>query len=150
MAEITDEKIYECIHIFMSTDRQRRKMFDKAVKNLGIHHTQHRVLMYISRHDGMVNQKQIADKFDVSPAAVAGTIKKLECNGYITRSSLESDNRYNEVKITEKGINMVNDTRSAFEALDRKTFKYFSLEELECFMTLLNKMKKALKEEESE
>lgn len=149
MSEISREKIYECIHNFMSTDRLRRKMFDKEVKALGIHHTQHRVLMYISRHDGKINQKQIADRFDVSPAAVVGTIKKLESNGYIVRSSLESDNRYNEIKITEKGKNIVKNTRSAFEGLDRKTFKYFSEEEIDLLMTLLTKMKNAITEEES-
>lgn len=147
---IAKEKIHECIHIYTSTDRRRRKLFDKEVKALGIHHTQHRVLMYISKHDGMINQKQIADKFDVSPAAVAGTIKKLESNGYITRTSLESDNRYNEINITEKGRMIIENTRSAFEELDRKAFRYFSEEELNRLIELLNKMKKGLSEEESD
>ena len=92
------EKIHECIHIYMSTDRLRRKLFDRTVKSLGIHHTQHRFLMYISRKDGVINQKQIAQRFEISPAAVVGTIKKLESNGYITRTVSESDNRYNDVK----------------------------------------------------
>ena len=147
---ISKEKIHECIHAFMSTDRQRKRIFDKEVKALGIHHTQHRVLMYISKYDGLINQKQIADKFDVSPAAVAGTIKKLESNGYVTRTSLESDNRYNEIKITEKGKSIIQNTRSAFEELDRKTFKYFSEEEINMLMDLLNKMKKGLTEEGSD
>lgn len=144
MAEVSKEKIHECIHVFMSTDRQRRKLFDKEVKSLGIHHTQHRVLMYIAKHDGMINQKQIAEKFDVSPAAVAGTIKKLECNGYIIRNAMKSDNRYNEIRITEKGKNIINDTHSVFEALDRKSFEDFSEEEIDDLIYLLKKMKKSL------
>lgn len=134
----------------MSTDRLRRKVFDKQVRALGIHHTQHHVLMYISKHNGKINQKNIADRFDVSPAAVAGTIKKLESNGYITRTSSESDSRNNEIKITEKGKNIIGDTHSSFEALDRKTFEDFSVEEIDQFMYLLNKMRKSLAQEESD
>ena len=147
---ITYEKMHECIHAFMCVDRNRRKKFDNAVKELGIHHSQHRVLMYISRHNGLINQKQIADKFDISPAAVAVTIKKLEANGYITRTSLESDNRYNSVNITEKGIETIKETRLSFEELDKRTFKYFSEEEIDCLLILLNKLKKGLLEEEGE
>ncbi len=144
---ISKEKTHECIHMFMCNDRKRRKIFENKVKELGIHHTQHRVLMHISRCDGAVNQKQIAEKFDVSPAAVAGVIKKLECGGYISRQMLESDNRYNEVTITEKGKKMINDTRSIFEEMDKQMFKYFSENDIDKFMELLEKMKKALCEE---
>ena len=144
---LSKEKMHECIHMFMCNDRKRRKIFENKVKELGIHHTQHRVLMHISRCDGAVNQKQIAEKFDVSPAAVAGVIKKLECGGYISRHILESDNRYNEVTITEKGKKMINDTRSIFEKMDKQMFKYFSDNDIDKFMELLEKMKKALCEE---
>jgi len=144
---ISKEKIHECVHMFMCTDRKRRKCFESKVKELGIHHTQHRVLMHISRCDGAVNQKQIAEKFDVSPAAVAGVIKKLENGGYISRQTLESDNRYNEVKITQKDKQMIDDTRSIFDELDKQTFKYFSDDDIDEFMLLLEKMKKALSEE---
>ena len=147
MSNITKEKLHSCIHKFMCTDRQRRKCFERKVRELGIHHTQHRVLMHIARSEGTVNQKQIAEKFDVSPAAIAGVIKKLESNGYITRETLESDNRYNQVKITEKGKEIIDNTRSVFDKLDVQSFKYFSNEDIDKFMELLDKMKTALSEE---
>lgn len=143
-----NEKIHECIHIFMSTDRLRRKLFDRNVKSLGIHHTQHRILMYISRHDGVISQKQISERFEISPAAVAGTIKKLEHNGYITRTVSENDNRYNDIQITDKGRKIIDDSRSFFIKIDKKTFENFTDEEVEQLMYLLNKMKKSLSEEE--
>ena len=143
-----NEKIHECIHIFMSTDRLRRKLFDRNVKSLGIHHTQHRILMYISRHDGVISQKQISERFEISPAAVAGTIKKLEHNGYITRTVSENDNRYNDIQITDKGRKIIDDSRSFFIEIDKKTFENFTDEEVEQLMYLLNKMKKSLSEEE--
>ncbi|MGN0174449.1 MAG: MarR family winged helix-turn-helix transcriptional regulator [Acutalibacteraceae bacterium] len=148
MSVIPIEKIFECTHMFMSTDRTRRRCFDRELKSMGIHHTQHRVLMYIEHHEGIINQKQIAENFDVSPAAVVGTIKKLESNGYITRCSSEKDNRFNEIKITEKGKKIIEETHSAFEALDRKTFECFNEEEIDQLIYLLGKMKKSLKEKE--
>ena len=143
-----NEKIHECIHIFMSTDRLRSKLFDRNVKSLGIHHTQHRILMYISRHDGVISQKQISERFEISPAAVAGTIKKREHNGYITRTGSENDNRYNDIQITDKGRKIIDDSRSFFIKIDKKTFENFTDEEVEQLMYLLNKMKKSLSEEE--
>ncbi len=147
MSNMSREKIHECVHTFMSTDRQRRRCFERKVKEFGMHHTQHRVLMHIARCDGAVNQKQIAERFDVTPAAIVGIIKKLEGNGYISRQTLESDNRYNQVTITEKGKEIVDNTRFVFEKLDKQTFKYFDNDDIEKFIELLNKMKLALQEE---
>ncbi len=145
---ITEQKARDCIHLLMKTDRLRRKYIEKEVKSMGIHRSQHGMLLYISRHGGNPCQREIAEKFEISPAAVAVTIKKLENNGYIVRNCSKDDNRFNELKITEKGEEIIKKSSEVFKRIDKKTFENFSDEEIEQFMTLLEKIKKSLCEGE--
>ena len=145
---ITEQKARDCIHLLMKTDRLRRKYIEKEVKSMGIHRSQHGMLLYISRHGGNPCQREIAEKFEISPAAVAVTIKKLENNGYIVRNCSKDDNRFNELRITEKGEEIIKKSSEVFKRIDKKTFENFSDEEIEQFMTLLEKIKKSLCEGE--
>lgn len=148
MTNFSEEKTRDCINLFMKTDRLRKKCVDRKINKLGIHHSQHMMLMYLAHHKEMSNQKDIAKIFDISPAAVAVTIKKLENNGYITRNSSQADNRFNEVRITEKGLDIVERSGQIFKDLDKKTFENFTESEIEQFEYLLKKVNKSLKEEE--
>lgn len=141
-----EEKCKECIHVFMKADRLRRKYIEKRIGSLAIHHSQHRVLMYISRCEKTPNQKEIAEKFDISPAAVAVTIKKLENNGYISRSVALQDSRYNNIKITDKGKDIIKQSSAVFKEIDEKTFIDFSDAEIDELIRLLNKINRAITE----
>ena len=149
MSNIPDEKMSDCINLFMKTDRLRKKCIDRKINKLGIHHSQHMMLMYLAQHKDIANQKDIAKIFDISPAAVAVTIKKLESNDYITRNSSQADNRFNEVRITKKGLDIVKKSKQTFDDLDKKSFERFSDNEIEQLFYLLNKMYNSLREEES-
>ena len=80
----------------------------------------------------------------ISPAAVTVTLKKLEREGYISRSMTDEDNRRNEIRITEKGISKVTESRAMFEATDKELFADFSPEELETFVSFLERMNRNL------
>lgn len=147
---ISEQKARECIHLLMKTERLRRKYIENEVKSMGIHRSQHGILMYISRHGGKPCQKDIAEKFEISPAAVAVTIKKLENNGYIQRNSSKDDNRYNELKLTAKGKEIIEKSSEVFKEVDRKTFESFTDEELEQFVAMLEKIKLSFCEGECE
>lgn len=149
MSNIAYGKMSDCINLFMKTDRLRKKCIDRKINKLGIHHSQHMMLMYLAHHKDIANQKDIAKIFDISPAAVAVTIKKLENNGYITRNSSQADNRFNEVRITKKGLDIVKKSKQTFDDLDKKSFERFSDNEIEQLFHLLNKMYNSLREEES-
>ena len=148
MSDFSEEKARECINLFMITDRLRKKCVDRKINKMGIHHSQHMMLMYLAHHNQIANQKDIAKIFDISPAAVAVAIKKLENNGYIIRNASQTDSRFNEVRITEKGIDIVKRSGQIFKDLDKKTFENFTDSEVEQLVYLLNKMNKSLREEE--
>lgn len=103
--------------------RRHRCSCETEVKNLNIHHSQHRILIHIERcGKNPPTQVEIAQHFHISPAAVAVTLKKLETAGYITRCARSEDMRNNEVTLTASGKKICKDTKDAFDALDRKMF----------------------------
>lgn len=140
---VLDKKIIssrEIQHKFMCIGRMHRQAIENKIGTTGVHKSQHMILMHLYRNSGELSQKDIANHFEISPAAVAVSLKKLEAGGYIERSCALSDNRYNEIKITKKGKEVVEYSRKVFECIDEKTFEGISAEEREILTSLLDKI----------
>ncbi len=103
------------------------------------------ILMYLYRCKDKISQKDIAKHFEISPAAVAVSLKKLETGGYIKRKCSQNDNRYNEIQITEKGKEIVDYSHSLFEEIDAETFNGINDEEKQTLVSLLDKVMSNLK-----
>ena len=129
--------------MFMKTDRLHRKAFEGLVSRLGIHRSQHIMLMHLAKDEG-TSQKALAEHLQISDAAVAVTIKKLEAGGYIEKLASEKDGRYNNIKITGKGREIVSASEKFFTAVDLAMTKGISDEMLECFVLCLEMMQKNL------
>ena len=140
MSDKHDKALKLLVEMSKRTDRMHRKLFEKhAADTFGIHRSQHMTLMYISRNEN-ASQKQIAEEFKISAAAVAVTLKKLEAGGFIVRSTAEHDNRQNFINITEKGKQVVEETRRLFTAIDYAMFDSMTDEELKFLMACSEKM----------
>ena len=139
--------IQRTVHAFISADILHRKVIEQWASDAGMHRSGHRMLMYLTKCEATPTQKDIAKHFDISPAAVAVTLKKLESDGYIERGKCgeRTDSRYNEIKITERGRDAVLQSRKYFQHVDFEAFKNFSEEELELFTSLLERMQENLK-----
>jgi DNA-binding MarR family transcriptional regulator len=142
------ESIRRTIHTFMHTDRLHRAAIERALAGLGLHRTQHRVLHYLAHHGGAGPQRAIAEEFEVSPAAVAVTLRKLEGAGYLCRRTAEADGRCKEVALTEAGKDILAKSYDAFTAVDLSMFASLTEEELSLFSSLLLRMQEGLRREE--
>lgn len=111
----------------------------------GIHGSQHMILMYLTRCTTTPSQKDIAKHFEISAAAVAVSLKKLEAGGYIRRKCSKNDNRFNEIEITEKGKEIVDFSHSLFERIDAETFSGINEEEKQTLVCLLDRVLDNLK-----
>ena len=141
-----EKKETSVLRSFILTDRMHRRLFENKMNGIGIHRSQHRVLMYLFRHlPNAPSQKELAEHFDISPAAIAVTLKKLETAGYITRTALESDNRVNTVVPTEKAYAIAEKTREYSEELENVVFADFSDAELDAFEKSLEKIQQAMR-----
>ena len=143
---MSEDKIFVAVNMMMQTDKMHRMLLESKVKDAGMHVTSHRVLMHLARCDKLFSQKELAEHLSITPAAVTGILKKLEADNYIERT-LGTDNRYNEITITEKGREIVNMTRSAFGNSDRALFEDFSEDELDAYVRCLEKMQANIKKQ---
>lgn len=122
----------------MHIRKLHRSIIEKRISNFGIHHSQHQLLMYIAKENEIKSQKQIAEKFGITAAAVTRTLKTLECEGFIERTNIETDSRFNRIIITEKGKEIVDKTYNSFKELDSSIFGDFSEEDLSIFNNFLD------------
>lgn len=133
------EQRMRAVDMMIRTDHMHRAMIDSRVHEIGVHRTQHRILMHLARNECLPSQKELADHLNITPAAVTGALKKIERDGYIERT-LGQDNRYNEIRITDKGRELVKLTRKLFSEADMSMFEGFTEEEISAYIQSLEKI----------
>ncbi len=127
-----EDRKNELIFYFIRLNRMHRTAFDTAARQLGIQRNQHMLLMYLARcGEAVPAQKKLAAELGVTPAAVSGTLDRLESAGLICRSVGEADSRKNEIRLTAQGSAMVEKTHRIFNEVDTAMIGSFSPEELE-------------------
>ncbi len=134
---IPDAPHMQALHLFMRVMRRHRACVERRIGDLGIHHSQHRMLMHLARYPNIPSQKELAEALGISPAAVATSLKRLEKEGYIARRVQGEDNRRNEIHITERGLAKVIESREIFDSVDRAMFEGFSNEELATLISMM-------------
>ncbi len=92
-----------------------------------------------------VNQKDLANDLYLTKGAITRAIKKLESNDYILREKSDVDSRYNILKLTQKGLDIIPiiekinydwETLMGFDELTSEFFKTF--QELSSKSAILN------------
>ena len=144
------EKIHGAVHLMLHLDRMHRAAIERQVGEMGLHRSQHRMLMVLARSEEMPSQAELARRMDISPPAVANTLARLEKEGYIRRAEDSRDSRNHKVYLTDKGRNILESTKVRFDSVDRAMFAQVSEQELEQFTGLLARMQQNLKTFEQE
>ena len=134
-----DNIYFNAINQLIKVNCAHKCSIEAKVAEIGIHRTQHRILMYLSREGKLPSQKRLAEYFGITPAAVTGALQKMEADGYILRT-LGEDNRFNEIIITEKGKEVVEQTKVIFSQVDQSLFEGFSRQEVAEFTAYLCRM----------
>jgi len=127
------------VHLLIGFAMKHRRIMQHYLDETGVYQAQHRLLMQISRNQN-VSQKDIAESMGISAATIAVSLKKLEKGGYINKAMDEGDNRFNQITLTEKGKQVVEQSIEIFEATDRKVFEGFSEDEKATLAALLQKL----------
>ena len=140
-----ETQYYEVMKNFRKADQSFRRAIEKKVACTGVYRSQHQMLMNLGKNPDC-SQMELAQKLDITPAAVTTTIKKLEREGYITRLVSEEDNRVNKLGITEKGQGIIAQSIRLFDEVEKKALKGFSEEELEALNDFVKRIRKNLEE----
>lgn len=134
-----EEQKHKIIHLMGVTDRTLKRSISKKVEKTGVFRSQHRLLMILGKHPDC-SQTELAERLEISPAAVAVSLKKLEKSGFISRQCQENDNRVNQVVITEKGWKIIDLSTQYFKEMENAFLSDFSEEELKQLQSFLERM----------
>lgn len=137
---MTEKEMRDTNCAILRTMRLHHRLCEKNLKKLGLHRSQHRLLVLLDREGTLPSQKELAGRLEVSPAAVAVSLKKLESDGYIARNAAEKDSRFNHVLITEKGRRVLEESRAGFYQLDKAMYRGISKEEAEKLSMLMKRL----------
>jgi len=85
-------------------------------------------------------QRELAELLHISPAAVANSLKSLERGGYIHRQPSAGDARCNQVSLTRKGADAVQDCHRIFDNVTSQMLEDFSEEEKAQLMSFRKRM----------
>lgn len=138
-ADGRDRLMRESIGALILVARRHHRLIEQQVDALGIHRSQHHMLMTLSRMGKTASQKEIADELGISPAAVARTLKTLEAEGYVEKVC-GADGRRNEISILPAGQAKIEATRSLFCELDTGMFEGVSDGELAAMTAALRRI----------
>lgn len=116
-----------------------RRAIERSVAGTGVYRGQHQMLMNLYFLPDCT-QAALAERMEVSPAAVAVGLKKLEKAGYVQRISGEKDNRSRRLVLTPKGQRLVDESIAMFRRLDEYIFQDFSGEELKTLEGMLDRI----------
>lgn len=136
----SDLSAHNTVHKLITTMRKHHHVFDKMREQTGLGRSAHRMLMIVSDTDGDLSQTYLAEKLEISTAAVAVTLKKMETDGYILRKTNTADSRFNTIALTEKGAKIVELSKSRFNAIDEAIFEGFSVQEMAQFNVYMDRI----------
>ena len=141
------EKRRDVCRLFIRTDRMHRKCVERFSEEIGVHRSQHFVLMRIADMGGTASQKELARCLEISPAALTVTLRKLESGGYLEKKPTEGDGRSNVVTLTDRGRQVRELSTERFSAIDARMFDGFSDGELAVLVGFLERMQNNLRAE---
>jgi Transcriptional regulators len=100
----------------------------KRASKEGLYIGQLPILEYVENHNECT-QREVADFMQVSPPSIATSVKRMQKTGLLEKATDESDLRYNRITITQKGKDISQKCRKAFDKIDAQLFSGFNDEE---------------------
>lgn len=128
------------VHKMITTMRKHHHIFDKMREQTGLGRSAHRMLMILSETKDALSQTYLAEKLEISTAAVAVTLKKMESDGYILRKANAADSRFNTIELTEAGAKIVALSKNLFNRIDTAVFRGFDEQEMEAFNRYMDRI----------
>ena len=111
--------------------------------------TQMRIVGYILNNidKGNIYQKDIEEALNLSKATVSDVINRMEKNDLIERKTNPEDTRSKRIELKGKAKSFFEGNKIKLKELEKRASRNISLEELNNFSNVLNKMIENLKEE---
>ena len=129
--------------LFWQTSMLWKRDINKILVSFDITHTQYvilAVIFHLDKSGEKTTQKNISNISMIDTMTISKTIRLMQTKKLIERTEDPQDSRAKLVKITIKGIDILEKATPAVEGID-KNFFMLSNEELENFINLMTKLK---------
>lgn len=137
MGDKISNELYESLQ---KLNRYIHRNRHRAIEsNEGIHPGQMRLLMLISKNEGIM-QRGLTEILDMRPSSITEMISNLEKNSLIRREQDENDRRVMHVYLTENGKKITDEFNKTKDSLPDMIFSSLSLEEKDKMLEIINKI----------
>ncbi|TXJ20306.1 MarR family transcriptional regulator [Brachyspira aalborgi] len=128
-------KLIKQLHIALENN------FNKFSKKYKLTSSQMDILIFLLHNeDKIVNQRDIENFLSLSNPTIAGTLLRLEKNGFIIRKISSKDKRYKEIYLTDKSRELEDIIFKYIRDNDNKMFSNMSEEEKENLKNIITKI----------
>lgn len=103
-------------------------------------------MIFILNRCGEASQKELARRLNITPPAVTVALRKLEELGYVEKAIDKKDQRATVIKLTEKGVDTVNELREQDYLANQEAFHEISEPEQLFLRRLLSQMRQNIME----
>lgn len=132
--------------LFYRAFHTRRNALRPSLVELGLGDGQPKLLGYLSRY-GPSAQRQLADYYEIDPAAVSRMLDSLQKAGYVTRQTDRQDKRRELIQITPAGERVYATWLERCRDVEERMLRDFTQEERERFADYLGRAYRNLKAE---
>jgi DNA-binding MarR family transcriptional regulator len=88
-------------YLLFDIARHLRRHFDSSVRDLGLTQSQWRVIVYLSRSEG-ISQTALADRLEIKPITLTRILDRMASAGWIVRRPSPQDRRAVQLFLTPK------------------------------------------------
>ena len=115
--------------------------FNKKMARVDLTRSQMEVLMYlIKSRDKDISGRDIEKFFDLTNPTVSGILDRLENKGFIIRKTCSEDARIKHIKVTDKAIEIKEQSKRMRREIQKKLFEGMSKEDIATISYLLDKI----------
>lgn len=135
-----NHRFFEFNTILKDIDKQYRM----AANALGVSECVLWILYALRETNDKLTQKEVVDTLLIPPQTVNSALKKMEAAGYVELRN-DTDRRSKQIYLTEKGIQLAQDTADRVIAMEMKALGELTEEEQSVFLKIFHKYQDALK-----
>lgn len=103
----------------------------------GLTAAQANILIFLSKVDHQVNQRELESYFHLSNPTVTGLMKRMEAKGFIRREVSREDGRAKYIILTEKAMEISSEVQQNMAQMEQKVVQGMAETEQEQFHALL-------------
>lgn len=131
---------------FIYTFEIVNKYLDNELRKSSLNRTQMSILHILIARGGTLTPTELSRRITRSKHATTRAVDSLETLGLTRSAGTRSDRRVRRVTITEKGLDLVEQTMSLRRKIGSQAMQCLSQEEAEAFQTILKRFRKHVTE----